>query len=175
MLLDLGVVALAPRETAFATGRAIGGSADETALIFARFRSIVRWQVIPAALVCALAWWAVSLRWPDLTWPLATILAAFLAAFPSRLYRATLHGLQDLTYLGKIQLAAWTAGTVVTISLVLAGAGLIALAAGWVATQFVTSVACGLRLRRQFGAIWNARGSGPSRRRRGSCSRAPDG
>src|SRR5688572_29331610 len=51
LLLDLGVVALAPRETAYATGRAIGGSADETGLIFARFRSIVRWQIIPAALV----------------------------------------------------------------------------------------------------------------------------
>ena len=156
MLLDLGVVALAPRETAFATGRAIGGSADDTALIFARFRTIVRWQVIPAAVVCAVAWWAVSLRWPDLTWPLATILVAFLAAFPTRLYRATLQGLQDLTYLGKIQLAAWTAGTVVTISLVLGGAGLIALAAGWVVNQFVMAVACGLRLRRQFGPIWNA-------------------
>ena len=162
MLLDLGVVALAPRETAFATGRAIGGSADETALIFARFRSVVRWQVIPAAVVCALAWWAVSLRWPDLIWPLATILIAFLAAFPSRLYRATLQGLQDLTYLGKVQLAAWSAGTIVTISLVLADAGLVALAAGWVATQLITSVACGLRLRQQFGPIWNAKAAGPS-------------
>ena len=33
MLLDLGVVALAPRETAFATGRAIGGNADSSGCI----------------------------------------------------------------------------------------------------------------------------------------------
>ena len=43
MLLDLGVVALAPRETAYATGRALGGgdSADLSDTV-ARFRRVVR-------------------------------------------------------------------------------------------------------------------------------------
>lgn len=162
MLLDLGVVALAPRETAFATGRAVDGSMDETARIFGRFRSVVRWQLAPAAVVCVIAWWAVSARWPELRWPMATILFAFLVSFPARLYRATLHGLQDLTYLGKVQLAAWTAGTVMTISLVLADVGLMALAAGWVATQLITSIACGLRLRHHFQPIWNSGGPATS-------------
>ena len=162
MLLDLGVVALAPRETAFATGRAIGGGTDETALIFAKFRTVVRWQVLPATVVCAIAWWAVTLRWPELRWPLATILVAFLFSFPARLYRATLQGLQDLTYLGKVQLIAWTAGTIVTIGLVLVNAGLVALAAGWVATQLITSIACGLRLRNHFDPIFHAPDAGTS-------------
>ena len=162
MLLDLGVVALAPRETAFATGRAVDGSMEEAGRIFARFRSVVRWQVVPATVVCAIAWWAVSVRWPELRWPMATILFAFLVSFPARLYRATLHGLQDLTYLGKVQLAAWAAGTIMTIGLVLADVGLMALAAGWVATQLITSIACGLRLRHHFEPIWHSDAAPPS-------------
>ncbi len=162
MLLDLGVVALAPRETAYATGRTIGGGADETALIFSRFRNIVRWQLIPVTVVGAAAWWGVTARWPDLHWPLAMILACFLSTFPSRLYRATLQGLQDLAFLGKMQLVAWIAGTVVTIGMVLAGSGILALAAGWVVTQLITSAACAVRLRQQFGSIWNANAPAPS-------------
>jgi O-antigen/teichoic acid export membrane protein len=156
MLLDLGVVALAPRETAYATGRAIQGGVDEIASTFARFRSIVRWQVIPTAIVSVLAWWVVAAQWPELRWPLGIILVAFLVAFPFRLYHATLQGLQDLPYLGKVQLAGWIAGTAVTVSLVLARVGLAALAAGWVVTQGITVVACAFRLRQHFATIWNA-------------------
>jgi O-antigen/teichoic acid export membrane protein len=164
MLLDLGVVALAPRETAYATGRRISGGEDDVALTFARFRSIVRWQMVPAAAACVIAWWIVAARWPDLGLPLAIILVAFLASFPLRLFHATLQGLQDLPYLGKVQLAAWTAGTVVTIALVLAGAGLASLAAGWVVTQALSALACALRLRSQFPGIWAAPAVSPSLR-----------
>jgi O-antigen/teichoic acid export membrane protein len=162
MLLDLGVVALAPRETAYATGRVIQGEKNEVAATFARFRAIVRWQVIPAAIACALAWWMVASEWPELRWPLAAILAAFLLAFPFRLYQATLQGLQDLPYLGKVQLGAWTAGTIVTISLVVAKAGLAALAAGWVVTQAVSVVGCALRLRQRYPELWTASVASPS-------------
>ncbi|MEO5896069.1 MAG: oligosaccharide flippase family protein [Vicinamibacterales bacterium] len=159
MLMDLGVVALAPRETAYATGRRLQGGADEVDATFARFRTIVRWQLIPAALAAVVAWWVVAVQWPELRLPLAIILAAFLLAFPFRLYHATLQGLQDLPYLGKVQLAAWTAGMVTTVSLMLLDAGLAALATGWVVTQAVTAGACAWRLRQRFSSMWRAKPS----------------
>jgi O-antigen/teichoic acid export membrane protein len=162
MLLDLGVVALAPRETAYATGRAISGAADDVPVTFARFRAIVRWQMIPAAIAAALAWWIVASRWPELNWPIAIILVAFLASFPLRLYHAMLQGLQDLSYLGKVQLASWAAGTLVTIGLVLAGIRLEALAAGWVTTQAISATLCAMRLRSHYTSVWNAPASTPS-------------
>jgi len=162
MLLDLGVVALAPREMAYATGRIMQGGQDDLGSTFARFRSIVGWQVIPTAIVCLLAWWAVAARWEELRWPLAAILAAFLIAFPLRLYHATLQGLQELAFIGKVQLAAWTTGTIVTISLVLAQVGLAALAAGWIVTQAIIATGCALRLRNRFAALWAAESPPPS-------------
>jgi O-antigen/teichoic acid export membrane protein len=156
MLLDLGVVALAPREMAYATGRVIQGGADEIAPTFARFRRIVGWQVIPTAIVCALAWWMIAGRWEELRWPLAAIVAAFLIAFPLRLYHATLQGLQELAFLGKVQLASWMAGMAVTVALVLGGVGLAALAAGWIVTQAMSATVCALRLRSHFAALWHA-------------------
>lgn len=162
MLLDLGIVALAPRETAYATGRVLQGGPDEVAATFARFRAIVRWQVIPTALVCLLAWWLIAARWEELRWPLAAILAAFLVAFPLRLYQATLQGLQDLVFLGRVQMGAWAGGTAVTVALVLADAGLVALAAGWVATQAISVTACALRLRHRFAPMWTARAPAPT-------------
>ena len=155
MLLDLGVVALAPRETAFATGRVLDGATEsDLAHTLARFRRVVRWQVLPTAIVAAVAWWLVASAWPELRVPLAAILAAFVVAFPVRLYNAALQGLQDLAFLGKVQLAAWVAGTTVTIGLVLADVGLAALATGWVVTQAVSATACGVRLLRHYPHAW---------------------
>jgi O-antigen/teichoic acid export membrane protein len=156
MLMDLGVVALAPRETAYATGRALAGGVDDLPVTFARFRTIVRWQMVPAAAAALLAWWIVATRWPELQTAMTIILVAFLAAFPLRLYHATLQGLQDLPYLGKVQLASWGTGTVVTIALVLAGLRLEALAVGWVTTQAMSALLCAMRLRSHFTAVWNA-------------------
>ena len=156
-LLDLGVVALAPRETAFATGRAsAGAAAGDLAATLARFRRVVRWQVGPTMVVALAAWWFATDAWPELRWPLAAILAAFVVAFPFRLYNAALQGLQDLPFLGRVQLAAWVAGTATTIALVLDGMGLEALAAGWVVTQAVSAIACGIRIRRHHAHAWTA-------------------
>jgi hypothetical protein len=131
MLLDLGVVALVPREAAYATGRALSGAdGDDLARTLARFRRIVRWQLAPTAVISLVAWWLVASTWPELRWPLAAILTAFVVAFPVRIYHAALQGLQDLVFLGKVQLVAWMCGTSVTIALVLQGVGLGALASG---------------------------------------------
>jgi len=162
MLLDLGVVALAPRETAYATGHAIRGGENKRAATFFLFKSIVKWQVLPTAVMCVAAWWLVAGNWAALRGPLAAILLAFLIVFPFRLYNATLQGLQDLAYIGKVQLAAWSSGTLLTILLVLAGKGLAALAAGWVLTQAITVIACAVRLRLRYADMWTARGTAPT-------------
>jgi O-antigen/teichoic acid export membrane protein len=154
-LMDFGVVALAPREAAYATGRALRGEQDELAGTFARFSTIVRWQMPVTALVSLVAWWAIANRWEELRWPLAVIVGTFLTTFPFRLYQATLQGLQDLAFLGRVQLGAWVAGTMVTVALVLTGVGLFALAAGWVVTQVAVVAASALRLRRQFPILWH--------------------
>ena len=151
MLLDFGVVALLPRETAYATGRTLqGGDDDDLAHTIGRFRRVVRWQV-PLVLVAATAIWiALPAEWSELRWPFVAILVTFVATFPLRIYHAALQGLQDLAYLGRVQLAAWVAGTALTVSLVFGGVGLSALVAGWIVTQLVTAAACGWRLRRHF-------------------------
>ena len=154
-LLDLGVVALAPREMAYATGRTLQGApAGEAALVLARFRRVVLWQVPLAACAAAAIWWVGGYRWPELRWPLGAVLGAFAVAFPFRLNHAALQGLQDLGYLGKVQMAAWAAGTATTIVLVLLGAELGALVAGWIVTQFTSAIACVARMRLRFGGIW---------------------
>lgn len=154
-LLDLGVVALAPREMAYATGRTLQGAAStEAALVMARFRRVVLWQVPLAAVAAALIWWVGGHHWAELRWALGAVLAAFVIAFPFRLYHAALQGLQDLGFLGKVQLASWAAGTMTTIGLVLAGSDLEALVAGWLVTQSTSAIACVLRMRSRFAQIW---------------------
>ena len=125
MLLDFGVVALLPRETAYATGRTLqGGDEHDLADTIGRFRRVVRWQV-PLVLVAAAAIWiALPAEWSELRWPFVAILVTFVATFPLRIYHAALQGLQDLAYLGRVQLAAWVAGTALTVSLVFGGVGL---------------------------------------------------
>lgn len=154
-LLDLGVVALAPREIAYATGRTLQGAPqEEPALVLARFRRVVLWQLPLAAGAAAAIWWIGGYRWPELRWPLGAVMGAFAVAFPFRLYQASLQGLQDLGFLGKVQMAAWAAGTVTTVALVLLGAELGALVAGWVVTQFTSAVACVARMRTRYGRLW---------------------
>ena len=155
MLLDFGVVALLPRETAYATGRTLqGGDGQDLAHTIGRFRRIARWQV-PFVLVAAIGVWiALPAEWSELRWPFVAILVTFVATFPLRIYHAALQGLQDLAYLGRVQLAAWAAGTLLTVLLVFNGVGLIALVAGWIVAQVVTAGACGWRLRRHFAHGW---------------------
>jgi O-antigen/teichoic acid export membrane protein len=155
MLLDFGVVALLPREAAYATGRTLqGGDEHDLAHTIGRFRRVVRWQV-PFALVAAIGVWvALPAEWADLKGPFVAILITFVATFPLRLYHAALQGLQDLAYLGRVQLIAWGSGTVITVLLVFSGIGLAALVWGWIVTQLVTAGACGWRLRRHFARGW---------------------
>ena len=89
-LLDFGVVALLPRETAYATGRAQDGGADDVALTVGRFRRVMFWQTPLVALVAAGLWLGLPREWHDLRGPLIGVLVTFVATFPLRAYHAVL-------------------------------------------------------------------------------------
>ncbi|HKG90857.1 MAG TPA: lipopolysaccharide biosynthesis protein [Gemmatimonadaceae bacterium] len=149
-LLDLGVVALLPREVAYAVGRAnaAGPSSDaELAELIGRSVRVVLWQLPAVAAVAAAIWLFMPDEWAGLRGPMAFILLTFVTLFPLRLASAVLLGMQDLSFSSWWQTASWTLGTGLMVALVMLGFGLPALAAGWATTQLVASVGCVVRLR----------------------------
>ena len=74
----------------------------------------------------------------------------FVVLFPFMIFPAILEGLQDLVFLGKAQLAAWTLGTTVTVLLLLGGWGLYSLVGGLIVTQFSASLAAIARVVLRF-------------------------
>jgi O-antigen/teichoic acid export membrane protein len=152
MLMDFGVVALLPREAAAAAGRQRAtGTTDELPQTVGRTARLVLWQT-PAVAVAALVAWLffVPSEWESLRPALALAFACMVLTFPLRVIHAVLHGLQDLGFLARTQIAAWLAGTALTVALVAAGAGLYALAAGWVASQLLPLPLMFWRLRKRF-------------------------
>jgi O-antigen/teichoic acid export membrane protein len=154
LLLDIGVVALLPREVAFATGRAGGvEAATDLPEIVGRTVWIVLWQTPVVALASLLVWVMLPADWEPLRAPLAVVLIVFVLTFPARLFREALSGLQDLAYLGGTFTVTWVAGTAATVLLVVAGWGLYALAVGWAVTQGLSSAIWWVRLRRRFPTV----------------------
>ena len=153
-LLDLGVVALLPREVAFATGSATPTTA--VADVLATSRRVTIRQVPLVALVAVGLWLGVQTRWPELGGPLGIALTVFVLSFPARVYQAALQGLQDLRFMGLAQLAAWSAGTAITVALALQGVGLVALAAGWSATHLIVTMGARVRFAARHRAMMTA-------------------
>ena len=140
-LLDLGVVALLPRETAFATGRAGGESAaHDLPEIVGRTTRLVLWQMPLIALVAAIIWLALPEEWAALRHPLALVMGVFVLGFPLRVFQAVLTGLQELAFLGTVYTVTWIAGTGITVVLAFAGFGLYALAIGWSVGQVLSGL-----------------------------------
>lgn len=150
-LMDLGVVAILSRETATAIGRS--GSpegADDLPDIIGRTMRLVLWQLPFVVVVATTAW---SLFPSDLSGgagPIAWLLVMFVVRFPLRIFTEVLVGLQDLAFIGKVQLVGFILMTGLTIGLVLAGWGLYALVVGWGCGQFVPALVSWGRLRRRF-------------------------
>ncbi len=157
LLMDVGVTALLPRETAFATGRAGGvAAAADLPLVVARARKAVSWQVPLVALAAFAVWsWAPG-RWQEAAGPTALLLACFVLLYPTRLYQAFLQGVQELPFLSRVQIGSWAVSTVLTIVLVLAGYGLYSLIVGWALGQAVTGFATALRARITYRHVWPA-------------------
>ena len=150
-LMDFGIVGLLPRATAYATGRA--GSVTEAKdlpEIIGQTTWVVLCQTPLVALAACILWFTIPVAWGPLRTPIGVVMLSFVLAFPLRIFAAVLQGLQDLTFLGKLNIATWLSGTTVTVALVFAGKGLYALAFGWVVTQLMTAGICYLRLRRRY-------------------------
>ena len=142
-LMDLGVVALIPREIAAAAGRA-GTDRSELQSLVGQTGKLVLWQLPAVVIAGAIVIWLMPSEWVALRWPMAFVVLTFVATFPLRIFAALLQGLQDLTFLGVVQFSSWGAGVAVTFLAAFMGLGLFALALGWITTQIVT-VAFGWR------------------------------
>lgn len=157
-LIDLGVVAMLPREAAYASGRStMDAASDAWGQLASSIRLIIRWQWPLAGVAALTVWLCFPTQWEPLRTPFAWILACLVLLFPLRTRLALLQGLQDLTFLSQVQIAAWAAGTLVLVGLVLAGFGLSALAAGWILTQVITVAVCWWRVNRRFAQAWPRR------------------
>jgi O-antigen/teichoic acid export membrane protein len=148
VLLDLGIVALLPREIAVAAGKVCDPAVRDAELrdLFERSVSLV------LLLVPLLAFGSVAIlallpaQWAALRGPLAVYLALYVTAYPFRLVGAVLTGLQDLAFIGWMQLLSFVVGAATTVILVLFDFGLYALAIGSFAGQIVVAAANTLRL-----------------------------
>jgi O-antigen/teichoic acid export membrane protein len=80
--------------------------------------------------------------------PLLWLVAGTAVGYPLRVFHAALVGLQDVVFNGWGALAQQAAGVALTLGLLLAGAGLHALAAAAALPPLLLGVACWLRLRR---------------------------
>jgi len=146
-LTDLGVVALLPRETAYAAGREAEGEAGAVAELLGRVTRLVVWQW-PLAAVLAVAGFALAAaHWHGIGPVLALLTGTTLVLFPLRVLAAALNGLQDLAFIGRTQLLAWLAGAAVTVALLLVGWGLWAVAWGWVVGQALAPLVFLVRMR----------------------------
>jgi O-antigen/teichoic acid export membrane protein len=153
-LLDLGIVGLLPRETAFATGRAsrIEEAADLPVLIGETIR-LVLWQMPLVVLAAFVAWLLMPADWEGLRQPIGIVLLVFVLMFPLRIFGAVLHGLQDLAFLGRIGIISYLLSTGVTVALIFAGWGLYALAVGWTVLQLFGAITGWYRLRKRFPTV----------------------
>ena len=153
-LMDVGVVALVPREVAFAVGQGHGADSAAVRALVGRTVTVVAWQVPVVGAVALSAWWLLPGQWAPLAGPLGVVMAAFVVLFPLRTYSALLQGLQDLGFLGAIQLGGLVAGALITVAAVWSGLGLYALALGAVTTQITPGALAWWRLRRRHACVW---------------------
>jgi O-antigen/teichoic acid export membrane protein len=155
MMLDFGIVALLPRETAYATGRAQGvvSEARDLPKIVGETARVVLTQMPVVLLAVLLVWFLMPRAWYGFRGPITIALMAFTVMFPLRIFQAVLEGLQDLKFIGRIQILIWTLSTGTMILLVLAGSGLYSLAIGWSAGQLTSAGIMFLRVRSKFPSV----------------------
>jgi O-antigen/teichoic acid export membrane protein len=147
MLLDFGIVAVLPREVAYSTGRA---EPEALARVVGETARVVLYQMPIVALAATALWFLMPPAWQPWRGPIGLTLAVFVALFPLRIFSAVLQGLQDLVYLGTVNIAAWALGISVAVLLVFHGFGLYGLALNWTVTQTVIAAACAYRVRKHF-------------------------
>jgi O-antigen/teichoic acid export membrane protein len=158
MLMDFGIVALLPRETAWATGREIRGTpGGDLPHVIGRSTLVVLYQTPLVAAAVAIFWLVLPGAWREVEGPVMVVLVGFTVLFPLRVFQAVLQGLQDLAFFSRVQMVSWAVSTVLTVVMVLRGFNLYALAWGWVAMQALATVIAFLRLRSHFPGVLPSR------------------
>jgi O-antigen/teichoic acid export membrane protein len=151
LLLDVGVVALVPREVASATGRKDDPEATSRLVGFSTRLALM--QTVLVAVAALGLWLLLPADWDALRPALGPTLLAFVLQYPFRLLPAILEGLQDLAWQSGAQLVAFLLGNATTVTLVLLGKGMVSLAWGWIVQQGLVSLLAGWRLWRQHRAL----------------------
>lgn len=150
VLMDFGVVALLPRETAYATGHAIAGNTGhDLSELIGRTARVVLYQTPLVGLAVGVMWFLAPMT-PAIRGPILVAMLGFVVLFPLRIFQAVLHGLQETPYLGKLQFISWAISTGCMVLLVLKGVGLYALAIGWVLGQLLPAALSFHRLKTAF-------------------------
>ncbi len=149
-LMDFGIVALLPQQTAYATGRAGREKTDELPEIVGQTTRLVLYQLPFVAAVAAGLWFTLPAEWQPLRFPLLITLGGYTLTFPLRILPALLQGLQDLAFANGMQAVSWGISTTATVALVASGWGLYALSIGWLLGQVLLSPVFFFRLRRRF-------------------------
>jgi O-antigen/teichoic acid export membrane protein len=149
-LVDLGVVALVPREVGALRGRLGGVSSDQVRVLLGKTAHLTLAQVPVAGLAATMVWYGIPDGWAALKEPLGWILVGFVALSPLRLFQAALQGMQDLAFVSAVQTLGWVASTAVSVWLLLNGMGLMSLAWGWLVGQAVPPLVFWLRLRVRY-------------------------
>lgn len=148
LLLDFGLLALVPREIAYNDSE--NAEASNLNQYVSDIWRLLLLQTPLVALVCIGGWFLLPDDWDRLRGPLAPVLIGFVILFPARLFQSVLQGLQDLAYVGRVQIVVWSLSIVTTVVFVLAGYGLYGLSIGWLVGQMVIGPTCYLRIRRKF-------------------------
>jgi O-antigen/teichoic acid export membrane protein len=150
-MADLGVMGVVPWLIAEADGRAdrtaiqriMSTAACAALLVSAMYAAIalMLWHVAPAVLSLAPADRAA------IAGPLTVIACATAVVLPLRIAGSTLVGLQDVKFYGAMSTATWALDLFLTVSLLLHGYGLYALALGAALPSVVSAIVMVLRLR----------------------------
>lgn len=151
LLCDLGVVAVLPRDVGQAHGRELAGEGPhELELLVGRSAKIVVLQTMLVALVALVLFLfrPGATATSGLRAPMALVLLTFALTYPLRMTHAILTGLQDLKFLGQLRIWLWVLSVGVTVTMLLFGAGFLALASGWCVQEAGGNLGAVWRLRR---------------------------
>ena len=111
LLMDLGIVALLPRETAYVTGRTGRHDAPELRQLIEKTLTLA---CVQTPVVLSPRWsrcGGCPRRGQRCEFRSPSCWAVFVLTFPLRVFQAALTGLQDLAFVARTQFVAWLAGT----------------------------------------------------------------
>ncbi|HEU4557633.1 MAG TPA: hypothetical protein VFS20_07275 [Longimicrobium sp.] len=150
-MVDLGVVGVVPWLVAEAHGRGDRAAMREVlgaSLAFSGGASVVFLLLACGALALAPSLATLgAAQHAAVVGPILLLVGGMAVTMPLRTFYAAEVGLQDVAFVGTLALSQMAVGIAITVGMLLAGAGLYALATAVVVPQLISVAACWLRLR----------------------------